>query len=71
MLSFCPSEPSIFNENPRMKRSSADSAEILPLILQYEGSSAEIVPLALHYEADLAAILPFTMLFEASSANHV
>ena len=48
-----------------MKRSSADSAVILPLILQYEGSSAEILTLALPYEADLAAILPFTVLFEA------
>ena len=35
MLPFCSFEPSIFNENPRMKCSSADSAEILPLILLY------------------------------------
>ena len=27
MLTFCPFEPSFFNENPRMKRSSADSAD--------------------------------------------
>ena len=62
MLPFCPSEPSMFNENPRLKRSSADSADILPLILQYEANSAEILPLALLYEADLAAILPFLLL---------
>ena len=30
MLCLCSFEPSIFNENPRMKRSSADSADILP-----------------------------------------
>ena len=52
----------ILNENPRMKRSSADSADILPLLLLYEANSAEILPLALLYEADLAAILPFFLL---------
>ena len=52
----------IFNENPRMKRSSADSADLLPLLLLYEANSAEILPLALLYEADLAAILPFFLL---------
>ena len=57
MLPFCSFEPSIFNENPRMKRSSADSADLLPLLLLYEANSAEILPLALLYEADLAAIL--------------
>ena len=62
MLPFCSFEPSIFNENPRMKRSSADSADILPLLLLYEANSAEILPLALLYEADLAAILPFFLL---------
>ena len=42
-----------------MKCSSADSADILPLLWLYEANSAEILPLALLYEADLAAILPF------------
>ena len=42
-----------------MKRSSADSADLLPLLLLYEATSAEILPLALLYEADLAAILAF------------
>ena len=51
-----------------MKRSSADSADLLPLLLLYEANSAEILRLALLYEADLAAILPFTVLFEADSA---
>ena len=59
MLPFCSFEPSILNENPRMKRSSADSAEILPRLLLYEANSADILPFALLYEADLAAILPF------------
>ena len=40
-----------------MKRSSADSADLLPLLLLYEANSAEILPHALLYEADLAAIL--------------
>ena len=52
----------IFNENPRMKRSSADSADSLPLLLSYEGNSAEILLLALLYEAGLAAILCFFLL---------
>ena len=38
-----------------MKHSSADSADILPVILLPEANSAEILPLALLYEADLAA----------------
>ena len=42
-----------------MKRSSADSADILPLLWLYEANSDEILPLALLYEADLAAILLF------------
>ena len=62
MLPFCSFEPSIFNENHRVNHSSADSADILPLLLLYEAHSAEILPLALLYEADLAAILPFFLL---------
>ena len=57
----------IFNENPRMKRSSADSADILPFMLLSEASSVEILPFVLVHEADLAAILPFLLLHEADS----
>ena len=67
MLPFCSFEPSIFNENPRMKHSSADSADILPFMLLSEASSVEILPFVLVYEADLAAILPFLLLHEADS----
>ena len=59
MLPIRPFEPSIFDGNPRMKHSSADSAHTLPFTLLYEASSAEILPFALLYEADLAAMLPF------------
>ena len=58
MLPFCSFVPSILNENPRMKRSSADSADILPFMLLSEASSVEILPFVMVYEADLAAILP-------------
>ena len=66
MLSFCSFEPSILNENPRMKDSSADSADILPLMLLSEASFVEILPFVLVHEADLAAILLF-LLHEADS----
>ena len=42
-----------------MKRSSADSADILPFMLQYEASSAERSPFTLRFEGDSAARLPF------------
>ena len=44
-----------------MKRSFADSADILPLLWLYEAKSAEILPLALLYEADLADFLAFLL----------
>ena len=68
MLPFCSFERSIFNENPRMKRSSADPGDILPFILLSEVSSVENLPFVLVYEADLAAILPFLHLHKADSA---
>ena len=67
MLPFCSFEPQIFSENPRMKNSSAYSADILPFMLLSEASSDEILPVALVHEADLAAILPFLLLHEADS----
>ena len=65
MLPSCTLEPSIFNENPRMKHSSADSADILPFMLLSEASSAESLPFMLLFQTDFAALLPALLLYEA------
>ena len=54
-----------------MKCSSADSANLLPLLLLYEANSAEILPIALLYEADLAGILPFLIAIGSRFCCHI